>query len=821
MSRFLLASALLLAARAASAQTPAPTPRATTAVSLSGRVLDQSTQQPLPGATVFFPDLKQSTATDADGRFSFQNLPRGRFLVQVRSLGYGTLVRTVDTGAGPLADLSLAPAVTELGQVVVTGVSASTELRRSPVPTTVVDREELNRRASTNVIDAIARTPGVNQITTGAAISKPVIRGLSSNRVITLNNGAKQEGQQWGDEHGIEIDEYSIDRAEIIKGPGSLLYGSDGMAGVVNFVAPDPVDNGRVVGSVTANYQTNNRLQGYSLMNAGNLNGFNWMVRGSGKVAGDYRNRYDGRVYNSGFRELNGSGYLGLNKSWGYSHLTFSSFNQELGLIEGARDSVSGLFTREELGRGGAYSVLVDPGEFRGYELDVPRQQINHLRIGTDNNFILGTSRLTLNLGWQQNLRREFGEVTAPNEPSLYFQLRTFDYAARYFLPELGGWNTTVGVSGMRQENQNLGEEFLIPAYRLFDGGVFGVSKRTFGRLDLSGGLRYDQRRLTADALWLGADEQPVAIGTPGAEQKFGAFQNTYRNWSGSLGGAFSVTDDLVLKANLSRGFRAPNIAELGSNGVHEGTTRYEIGNPKLKAETSLQSDLGLSLNTEHVTFSLDGFDNRIQNFIFPRRIANAAGGDSTRVNPEDGEEYRVFVYGQSQANLYGGELTVDLHPHPLDWLHFENSFSMVRSRRLGQAEGEKWLPFTPADRLQSELRVSFRKVPGLNRVANVYARVGLEHNFAQRRIFGAFDTETPTSAYTLINLGAGTDLTNGKGRTLASLLVSVNNLFDVAYQNHLSRLKYTDVNYLTGRMGVFNMGRNVSVKLLVPLSFK
>ena len=822
MSRLLLASALLLAAGTALAQTPAtPTGRAAQAVTLTGRVIDQATQQPLPGVTLLFPDLKQGTATDADGRFSFASLPRGRFLLQVRLLGYAALVRTVDTGSGQPLELVLSPAVTELGQVVITGVSASTELRRSPVPTTVIDRDELNQHASTNAIDAIAHTPGVSQITTGAAISKPVIRGLSSNRVITLNNGAKQEGQQWGDEHGIEIDEYSIDRAEVIKGPGSLLYGSDGMAGVVNFVAPDPVDNGRVIGNVTANYQTNNHLQGYSLMNAGNRNGLNWLVRASGKVAGDYRNRYDDRVYNSGFRELNGSGYVGLNKSWGYSHLTFTSFNQQLGLIEGARDSATGQFVRDfAVGPDAVASRLVTRDDVRGYGLDVPRQQINHLRVGTDNNFILGASRLTLNVGWQQNLRREFGDVLAPDDPSLYFQLRTLDYAARYFLPELKGWNTTVGVSGMAQQNQNLGAEFLIPAYRLFDGGVFGVTKRTFGRLDVSGGLRLDQRRITADALWLGPDEQPVPVGTAGAEQKFAAFQSTYRNWSGSLGGAFSLTDNLVLKANVSRGFRAPNIAELGSNGVHEGTTRYEVGDPTLRAETSLQSDLGLSLNTEHVTFSVDGFDNRIQNFIFPRRISNRAGQDSTRVNPEDGEEYRVFVYGQSPANLYGGEATLDLHPHPLDWLHFENSFSMVRARRRGQADAEQWLPFTPADRLQSELRVNLRKLAGLPTLGNVYVRAALEHNFAQRRIFGAFDTETPTAAYTLVNLGAGTDIRTSKGRTLASVLVAVNNVFDVAYQNHLSRLKYTDANNVTGRAGVFNPGRNVSLKLLVPLSF-
>ncbi|UPL49343.1 TonB-dependent receptor [Hymenobacter sublimis] len=823
MPQFSLTAGLLLLSGSVAAQTsvvspspaapanPVPVRAARVAAPLvTGRVTDAATGEVLPGATVVFPDLRQTTAAGTDGTFQFANLPRGRFLMQVRFVGYTAVVRTVDTGTGQPLDIALTPAETEIGQVVVTGVSASTEMRRSPIPTNVVDQTRLRQTAFTNAIDAIAHTPGLNQITTGAAISKPVIRGLSSNRVITLNNGAKQEGQQWGDEHGIEIDEFSIDRAEIIKGPGSLLYGSDGLAGVINFLPPDPVADGRILGSVTANYQTNNYQQGYSVWNAGNLNGFNWQVRGSGKVAADYRNRYDGRVYNSGFRELNGSGYVGLNKSWGYSHLTVNSFNQILGLIEGERDSVSGQFLRtNDLGE----TQIVTGSGFSGYGLDVPRQQINHLRLGTDNNFILGQHRLTLNVGWQQNLRWEFGNPEDYYEKSLFFQLRTVDYALRWFLPELNGWNTTFGTSGMQQQNQNKGVEFLIPAYRLLDGGVFGVTKKTFGKLDISGGLRYDIRRITADALYLDANEQPVPSGQ--GDQKFEAFRSTFRNVSGSVGGAYSLSDKLLLKANVARGFRAPNIAELGSNGKHEGTVRYEIGEPNLKAETSFQLDGGLNFTSDHVSFSADVFRNRISNYIFPRSLATPSGADSVSLEGD-----RVFRYGQGDARLAGGEVSVDLHPHPLDWLHFENSFSMVRAVQFDQPEGQRNLPFIPADRLQSELRVNFRKV-GNSRLHNLYARGTVEHNFAQNRIFSAFDTETPTPGYTLVNAGLGADIVSAKDRTLFSLYVAANNLFDVAYQNHLSRLKYTAVNYTTGRQGVFNMGRTLSVKLVVPLSFK
>ncbi len=815
--RLVIAAALLGAPALLPAQQLPPTPRGRPAAPpLAGRVRDAASGVGLPGATVLFEDLKQGTATGADGRFSFPNLPRGRFTVQVRSLGYNTVTQTVDTGSGQLLDVTLTPAATEIGQVVVTGVSQATQLRRSPVPTLVVDGTRLRQTAATNLVDAIAHTPGVSQVTTGAAISKPVVRGLSANRVITLNNGARQEGQQWGDEHGVEIDEFSVDRVEIIKGPGSLLYGSDALAGVINFVAPDPVAEGRITGLATAAYQANNHQQGYSFQNAGNLNGLNWLARGTRKVAGNYQNRYDGPVYNSGFNEWDANGYVGLNKSWGYSHLTFSTFNQTLGLTKGARDSLSGRFLRDvatPLGTVAAVPVTRD--ELRGYRLDVPRQQVNHLRLGTENNFILGENgaRLTLLASYQQNLRREFGNVLAPAENSLHFQLRTVDYALRYFLPEHRGWNLTLGSTGLHQQNRNLGVEFLIPAYRLSEAGAFAVAQKALGALELSGGLRYDVRRVVAEALWLDGQGLPHSAPVAGTENKFPGFVSTFRNYSGSVGGAYNVSEKLTVKANLARGFRAPNLAELGSNGQHEGTLRYEIGNDRLLAETSLQADAGLSYVTEHLRLGIDAFANTISHYIFARRLRTAGGADSLR---GDTGAYR---YEQGQARLLGGEISLDLHPHPLDWLHFENSFSMVRARQLGVPADQQYLPFIPADRLQSELRANFRRQG--KRLTNPYARVQLEHTFVQNRFYAAFGTETATPAYTLIGAGLGTDVSTAQGRTLFSLFLTASNLFDVAYQSHLSRLKYADLNYATGRRGVYNQGRSVGVRLVVPLAFK
>ena len=814
---FFLGGLLGVAPLVAGAQTTPPTPLpvapAPAAASFAGQVLDAATQEPIPGATILFADLRQGAAADSLGRFTFRRLPRGRFLVQVRSVGYAPVVQSISTEAGieaaPLV-FRLTPAETEIGQVVVTGVSAATEARRSPGPTTSLDRAQLDQQGAANAVDAIAHLPGINQLSTGQAIGKPIIRGMGFNRVVTLNNGARQEGQQWGDEHGLEIDENAVERVEIIKGPGSLLYGSDALAGVVNFLPPDPLPAGRILLHASANYQTNAHLQGYSVLTAGNHDGLVWLARGTYKLAGNYRNRYDGPVFNSGFREMDANGYVGLNRAWGYSHLTVNSFNQELALPEGERDLVSGRFLREIRQGDSLTDRLATDAELRGYQRFAPRQRVNHIRVGTDNSFVLGASRLTVNVGVQQNLRREFEPLLGDGKPGLQMRLHTADYAVRLYLPETRGWIPTVGLSGMAQRNRNGGQEALIPNYTLFDGGAFGLLKRAFGPVDLSGGLRYDIRTLSATNK-LGADAAGQEL-DPELLARFTAFTRTFRNVSAGLGAAWNLTDRLTLKANVARGFRAPNIAELGSNGQHEGTLRYELGEIDLKPETSLQLDAGAAYASDHVSLRVDAFRNQIQHYIYTRRVLNRAGtADSV-----SGEGTTVFRYQQGDAVLYGGEATLDLHPHPLDWLHFENSFALVRAEQRRVEAGARYLPFIPADRFQSELRVT-RAALGRH-LGHLYARGAVERTFRQDRYFAAFNTETGTPAYTLVNAGLGADYLNGHRFTVCSVHLTVNNLFDVGYQSHLSRLKYAAENMATGRRGIFNQGRNVSLKVSFPL---
>ncbi|MFT3949226.1 MAG: TonB-dependent receptor [Agriterribacter sp.] len=772
-------------------------------VSLSGRVTDALTGEPVQGASLYFADAKTGAVTNDKGEYIIKSISSGSYLIEVSSVGYTGITEHITLTGDLKKDFVLSPAVRENEGITVTGVSTATKLKRTPTPVDIISRADLAQTTSTNLIDAISKTPGVSQLTTGPSISKPMIRGLGYNRVVILNDGIRQEGQQWGDEHGIEIDEYSVNKVEVLKGPASLIYGSDAMAGVINILTNVPVPEGTIMGNIISNYQTNNHLRGVGANIAGNKNGFNWNVYGSYKGAEDYKNKYDGRVLNSKFNERNFGGYIGYNGSWGYSHILVSSFDQKPGLIEGERDETTGQFIKPVAVNGEAEEAIAGNDDFKGTKPGIPYQHINHFKVGLDNRFNIGNGKLDIHVGYQNNKRKEYGDVLEPETPELFFDLNTITYNIQYHLPDMDKWKTTIGVNGMQQSNKNKAEEVLIPEYNLFDAGVFIYTQKNFDRFTLSGGARFDNRSLDSKSL--------VVDG----ESKFEGFKKSFSNISGSVGISYEVSKTLTLKFNAARGFRAPAIAELGSNGAHEGTNRYEYGDNNLKSETSLQFDGGIEFDNEHVSVTATGFLNNINNFIFYRKLESVNGGDSL-VNV-DGEDITAFKFSQAKATLYGAEFNIDIHPHPLDWLHFENTFSYVRGVFDQPIEGVKNIPFIPAARLITQLRGEFLKKG--KTIRNLALSAELDNTFKQNHAFTTYNTETPTAGYSLLNAGISADIV-GKSKTLFTVILAGNNLTDVAYQNHLSRLKYTAVNNATGRMGVFNMGRNFSFKVNIPLQF-
>ena len=679
-----------------------------------------------------------------------------------------------------------------LNEVTVTGVTGDTKLKHATVPVSIIAPQLLRSKAATNIIDAISHQPGISQLTTGGSISKPIIRGLGYNRVVVMSEGVRQEGQQWGDEHGVEVDGSSINSVEILKGPASLMYGSDAMAGVVILHPQPTLPEGEMKANVSTEYQTNNGLFAYNLSMAGNQKGFVWNARFSDKMAHSYKNKYDGYVPGSQFRERAGRLMLGVNKSWGHSRLTWTSYHITPGIVEGERDPETG-------------ELVCNSDNIKTYSKALPFQQVKHYKLVWDNSLNLSTGYLKAIIGYQQNRRKEYEE--SEDEYELFFKLHTLTYDLRYVTNQWNGWKLSTGIGGMYQKSGNEGEEYLIPDYRLFDFGIYATATKSLGdRWTLNGGVRYDHRRMHGDELIEDGD------------LRFTDFSRHFNGLTGSIGAVCNINEHFNLRMNVARGFRTPNMSELASNGVHEGSIRYELGNQQLKAEYSLQADLGLDFTSRYVSAQLALFANRIDNYIFTHRL------------PEEIEEgYLTYAYTQGDARLLGFEAGVDFHP--VHSIHFSNTFSFVDAQQMHASSDTKYLPFTPAPRWTSELKWELfhhshstvnhhHNANSIHRslLNNLYIAAGLECYLKQSHIYSADDTETTTPGYALLSLSAGTDI-NVNGKKIAEFYITADNLLNKAYQSHLNRLKYADVNSVTGRRGVFNMGRNVTFKVVIPIN--
>jgi iron complex outermembrane receptor protein len=739
---------------------------------VTGKVTDIKTGETVPGATITIPQLRITTITDGKGQFTIKSLPdKGKYLVQVQSLGYKPMVKTVDFAVPGSLNFALEISNVETHEVIITGTPITSNNRYNSTSAAVVSREDL-LAPSSNLIDGLSRSvPGVSQITTGPGISKPIIRGLGYNRVVTLMDGVKQEGQQWGDEHGVEIDQNQADRVEVLRGAASLMYGSDAIGGVINVLEPLAPSSGTVKGEVLSSYSTNNGLSNNSIMLTGNENGFVWRGRGS------YQNAYSfntpgGYYINSGYNNTSFSGMLGLNKGWGYSHLNFSYFKDNIGFYDS--DPGDPLYT----------------GNGTSRTLDFPRQDIRQYKIALNNNFLIGTGSLKLDLGYQKNQRRELDDPI----PSLFFDLNTYSLDAKYYLPESNGWQPIFGVAASDAHSVNKGTEFLIPAYDQTSAGAFGYIKKTWGTNTFNFGLRYD---------YVNNDGKQLFID---GVQKFTGFKNNFNNVSGATGYTHVFNDLLSFKANAGTAFRAPNPAELGSNGVHEGTSRYEVGNPNLAPERSYQADAALEFGKNIITGSFGIYENYIHNYIY----ASTTKGDEITLVNDNGQSqtYDVYRYGQVNANLYGVEGNLNIHP--TSYLHLDNTFSYTHAQN---ESFDRPLPLIPAGVIHNTLRFE-PKIKGLK---DFYVSAGLDNYFKQSRIDATF--ETPTNSYTLINASIGTTLK--LGAQPLKLYISGSNLTNKKYYDALSRLRPGRLSQEDPTYGVFNPGRNITFGVYLPFNIQ
>ncbi len=712
--------------------------------SLSGKITTTENNQPIP-ATIYLPQLEKGAAADLDGNYTIKNIPDGNYTVVFSSVGFATISEKVQFSGNKNIpkNMQLSQSAVEMEAVIL-----STPFHKLQSDNVMkverVTTDDLKSQGATTLADGITKIAGVEIITTGGGIGKPVIRGLSSNRVLVYTQGVRLENQQFGDEHGLGINEAGIESVEVIKGPASLLYGSDALGGVL-YINPEKfAQAGDVNGDVESTYYSNTLATATTVGVKTSGEKFKFLARGAYAAYSDYKTGDDYRVTNSRFNEKDfktGVQYQGNKLK---STLRYNYNRSNIGIPEEIGD------------------------QNRNKDLEIPFQEIDNNVLSLENNIYFKNSSLDIKGGYLYNDRREYGENA--ETPSLRLKLNTFNYDVKYNLPQFGKFETIAGIQGMFQNNENAAEEILIPNAKTVDFGIFGTTHYHLEKVDFQAGLRFDTRSIESESARNSANADFIP-----------KLSKDYTSFTAAVGAKLDFTDQLSSRLNLASGFRAPNLAELTSNGVHEGTNRYEVGNAALTNEQNFQADASLEFRNQHVEAYANGFYNGVSNYIF-----------LTPTNAEiDGNQ--VFNYLQNNAFLYGGEFGFHLHPHPLDWLHFESSFETV----TGQLKDGGYLPLIPANTLKNTFRVEFNDG---NLLKRSYAFVAYENTFKQNNV-STF--ETNTAGYNLVNLGIGTSL--DVKPIVFNFGINVTNLTNESYIAHLSRLKVDNI---------FNIGRSINVNL-------
>ncbi|MGB5553716.1 MAG: TonB-dependent receptor [Flavobacteriaceae bacterium] len=718
--------------------------------SISGTVTDANDRSLLEGVSVYFPQLEKGTETNAEGYYSIEGLPKGNYKLIVSYLGYQTYSKTIEVSNDKIElNIELTASAIEIEEVIVSTPFHKLQ-RENVMKVEQASIADLRSSGAITLSDGISSIPGVSTVSTGVGIGKPVIRGLSANRVLVYAQGVRMENQQFGGEHGLGLSDSGVESVEVIKGPASLLYGSDALGGVLYFNPEKFAVSGTTEGDVNLNYFTNTRGIAANAGIRTSTSKMRYLFRGSAVSHIDYMTGDDERLTNSRFNEYDFKAGTAYQANRFKTELRYNFNTANLGIPE---------------------EIATQSSE-RSPEL--PYQEIATHTVSSKTNLFLEKSSLEFTLGLIANKREEFEDGS---EAALSMQLNTLSYNLQYHLPKISKFETIIGIQGMHQSNVNSGEEVLIPDAITDDFGLMATSHWHISeQSDIQLGLRYDHRKIKGEENGVLGEEGFIAE----LNRKFNSF-NT------ALGYKVNFSKHLIGRVNLASGFRAPNLAELTSNGVHEGANRYEIGDPNLKNERNFQTDVALEYQNEHIEFFANGFYNAVSDFIY--------------LNPEGTliDTDPVYRYRQQNANLYGGEFGFHFHPHPLDWLHFESSYETV----IGKLDTGGYLPLIPANRLYNTLRIEFDKKDV--KVDNGYVFLTLQNYFAQNRpsIF-----ETSTDGYTLLNAGLGSTL-QLFGQPM-DFRISGNNLLNETYISHLSRLKID---------GIANIGRNISIGLTIPIS--
>ncbi|NDV81786.1 TonB-dependent receptor [Bacteroides sp. 51] len=669
--------------------------------------------------------------------------------------------------------------------------------RNSVLSVEVAEKDFLTEHFTGNLIQALEYIPGVRSMDIGSGFSKPMIRGMGFNRIAVTENGIKQEGQQWGSDHGLEIDAFNIERVTVRKGPSSLLYGSDAMGGVIEITSPPAPAGNQFFGEVSLLGKTVNNSLGASLMLGIKKDNWYTKVRYSEQHFGDYRIPADTIVYltqripvygrrlkNTAGWERNVSLYTEYRKGKYYSNYAISNAYQKTGFFPGAHGIPD-------------ISRVQDDGDHRNVEF--PYSKVNHLKVTTRQQYSWHNLIGSWDLGYQNNHREEwskfhthYGTQSPPEhnpDEELDFALNTFSSSMKLrFIPSTT-WEHTAGWDMQFQQNRIAGYSFLLPRYDRFTTGFFALSTwRPSPQLSVSGGLRYDLGSVDISAYTdpyletylqgMGYDDELIQ------QYKWRSYpvDRDFGDFSGSLGISWNPAGAHWVKANIGHSFRLPGANELAANGVHHGTFRHEQGDPSLSSERGWQLDASYIYDTKGFSLSATTFFSWFNNYIYLKPTGEWS------VLPHAGQIYR---YTGAEAIFAGAELSFDV-----DFLnHFNYAFMGEYVYTHNQDESTP-LAFSPPASMRNTLTWKGKK-------SQVFAE--LQSIAKQTRVA---KNESVTDGANLVNLGGSLNLP--LGGLNVDITLSLRNLFDTKYYNHLSFYRKVEIP---------EPGRNIQLLIKIPFN--
>ncbi|MDE5420822.1 TonB-dependent receptor [Ancylomarina sp. DW003] len=740
---------------------------------LSGIVQDEKEGTPLPGVSVFIPELQKGTVTNKDGSYTLEHLPEGKLTIQFSFIGYESIIETkqIETTNNVLnVGLRFTSVTTQ--DVVVSGGFPSAQHENS-IKISVLNKNKLEQLVYPSIGEKLSTIPGVDIISRSPGISTPVIRGLSLNNIVFLNNGVRLENFQFSTDHPFLINGQGADHVEVIKGPASLLYGSDAMGGVINILREKPAPANTTQADISSEYHSVSQGQNYNVGVKSSSNNWFWMLRANQQSHKDYKDGNGDFVPNSRFNSKGLQLGLGMIKDYGSFKVYYDYLQPQLGMTNG-----------ESL-------EVVSSGKRKNHYWF---QDLTQHLISSRNRLFLGNYKLELNAAYQFNNRQLKGDPNSTFFRLVDMDLKTLTYDSKLYFPTGENTEFLIGLQGMHQSNKNQeAPNRIVPNSKIDDFSLFTLLKKEVHHVDFQIGLRYDHRSLYVPEQETGGhshgepeeehEEEHHEEEGEHHEEEMVHINRRFDNFNASLGATFHVSESLLMRTNFATGYRVPNLAELSQHGLHGN--RFEEGNTSLDPQKSLEADLGVHYHTHDHNIDFSLFYNKVYDFIYL--------SPTTELAPE-GDGF-VYAYNQQDAKLYGGEVSINIVP--VSFLKVHTDYSMVIAKQdLGGR-----LPFIPQHKLNTSLKFFCK---GNNFLKDPFVNVEWKYAFEQNKpaLF-----ESKTLSYHLFSINTGTSFTLGKVRT--NLIAGVSNLFDKTYTDHLSSLK---------PLGFYNPGRSINVKLAFKL---